>query len=398
MAMSTRLAIDALPLLLEGGISHYVRPLVEHVAAAAGLRSTSALPDWSLDLVFRLGGFGARRALYEAYCRTAPPARGRHRLIPWPDRVVQWCWTHGLAVPGAGRPGQPGVFLATTELVPLGHTSRRRVVGIVYDLIPLRLPRYFKENTGVYQRQALARVNRCDALIAISECTRRDVTALLGVPEERIRVIYPGADAPSPTALVEPPEPAPARPYIYYAGALALNKNVDGLLRIFARVVHDHGLDLELILSGRDFCGIAFWRRMTDDLCITDRVRLLGWRPAGERDWWLTHALMLWQFSWYEGFGLPVLEAAARGVPVLCSNRGALPEILKHPEQELDPGDEAAAAARAAAACRSPATLAAWRAHGLRRAAAFDWSVSARQLLACCAEVAAESTRESRAV
>ena len=95
----------------------------------------------------------------------------------------------------------------------------------------------------------------------------------------------------------------------------------------------------------------------------------------------LRHAKMLWQFSWYEGFGLPVLEAAGNGIPVLCSNRGAVPEILRNPEQEIDPADETEAACRAAGALGSESTLARWSVLGRDRAAEFRWDVSASKLL-----------------
>ena len=100
-----------------------------------------------------------------------------------------------------------------------------------------------------------------------------------------------------------------------------------------------------------------------------------------EREGLLVNATMLWQFSWYEGFGLPVLEAASGGVPVLYTNRGAVPEILRNPEQEIDPADEEGTAARAAAALDSPEILAKWKTLGLMRAAEFCWDKSAKKLL-----------------
>jgi glycosyltransferase involved in cell wall biosynthesis len=90
---------------------------------------------------------------------------------------------------------------------------------------------------------------------------------------------------------------------------------------------------------------------------------------------------MVWQFSWYEGFGLAVLEAAVRGIPVLYANRGAVPEILKNPEQEIDPTDERNAAMKAAEALSSSSKLNRWSELGRERAAEFSWDKSSSKLL-----------------
>jgi glycosyltransferase involved in cell wall biosynthesis len=200
-------------------------------------------------------------------------------------------------------------------------------------------------------------------------------------PEERICVVYAGSSFPKPALPAEKNIPLPKRPYILYLGALALNKNVDGMLRIFSRCVHEHHLDLDIVLTGKDFCGGAFWHKLIHTLRIEGRVQMAGWISDNVREHLLTHALMLWQFSWYEGFGLPVLEAASRGIPVLYTNRGAVPEILKNPEQEIDPSNEEEAAVKAVCALSSPETLERWKRIGLSRAAEFSWQKSTLKLL-----------------
>jgi glycosyltransferase involved in cell wall biosynthesis len=363
--------IDALPILLEGGISNYIRPLVEHVQTAAG-------SSWSVEMLFRLGPYPSRLRRYRQWKRSALPACTGRRLVLLPDRLVRGLWERGLPVGAFGQKGKRNIFLATTELFP-----RRRDIAvgwIVYDLVALRIPQYFPGFPESYRREMAEKAKRCDFIVAISECTKRDIVDLLGFPEERVCVVYPGFTAPAADVL-GPAGGTVQRPYICYLGALSMNKNVDGMLRVFSRCVHDHGVDLDLVLTGKDFCGRPFWDRMVRDLRIEERVRFTGWIPDAERETLLRHAKMLWQFSWYEGFGLPVLEGAGNGIPVLCSNRGSVPEILRNPEQEIDPADEAEAARRAAAALGSESTLARWSALGRERAAEFRWDVSASKLL-----------------
>ena len=226
-----------------------------------------------------------------------------------------------------------------------------------------------------------SKAKRSDFVIAISECTKRDVQELLQYPQERICVIYPGITLRRDFSGSSDQPILPRRPYIYYLGALSLNKNVDGMLRIFSRCVHEHRLDADIILTGKDFCGRSFWQKIIYELRIEDRVHMTGWISEYDRERLLTHATMLWQFSWYEGFGLPVLEAASRGIPVLHADRGAVPEILRNPEQEIDPSNEEAAASKAAQALRSHETLERWKRLGIARASEFSWEKSAQKFL-----------------
>jgi glycosyltransferase involved in cell wall biosynthesis len=251
---------------------------------------------------------------------------------------------------------------------------------IVYDLIPLLTPQYFSLNTEALLRSQRKTAEQADFIVAISENTKKDVVDWLGYPEERVCVVYPGVSQ-KKSKLVTKNLSAHSRPYVYYLGSLALNKNVDGMLRIFSRCVHKHSLDMDIVLSGRDFCGKSFWDQLIRELDIEGRVHFTGWIPDAERQRFLVNATMLWQFSWYEGFGLPVLEAASCGTPVLHANRGAVPEILQNPEQEIDPSNEREAAARAAAALQSPETLQKWKEWGLHRASEFSWDRSGLKLL-----------------
>jgi glycosyltransferase involved in cell wall biosynthesis len=369
--MTPRLFIDALPILGKGGISNYIRPLIEEL-----IECRSA--QWPLELFFRLGFRGRRNPMLEKWAQSMVGNSCVIHTTQFPDRLITKLWENGLMGASLIAGTWADVILATTELVPRGRGS---LTGwFVYDLIPLKVPQFF----GSSYRRFLETMQRCarraDFIIALSECTRSDIVELLGYSEEKIVVVYPGTNAAPKSCTADQPVPPATTPYILYLGALALNKNVDGLLRIFARCIHDHRLDMNLILTGKDFCGPGYWKSLVSRLGIAERVKFRGWVTDSEKETLLDGASMLWQFSWYEGFGLPVLEAAGRGIPVLCSNRGALPEIIQNPDQEVDPGDETGAAARASDALRSPSVLSEWKARGLRRAAMFTWTKSVHQM------------------
>ena len=337
------LIIDALPLIFEGGISNYVRPLVWNF-----LKQKS--PSLNTTLLFRLSLDERRRRAYHAYLQDKDSNLGRHLATRWPDCLLDKVWSRGrflFSVPS--RKGNP-VFLATTEMVP--RKGAIKVGWIVYDLTPLRIPRFFPGNPKDYRAKMRELSLRTDFIVAISKNTKEDLVELVDYPDDRILVLYPGVtSSEGPVSPLSLPE---GRPYIYYLGSLALNKNVDGMLRIFSACVNRHGLDLDLVLTGKDFCGLSFWERLIRELHVEGRVHITGWIPDQLREGYLQNATMLWQFSWYEGFGLPVLEAASRGIPVLYANRGSLPEILDNAEQEIDPADEPSAIERAVLALQSP--------------------------------------------
>ena len=366
--MPKQLIIDALPLIYEGGISNYVKPLVRSLS---GHRD----PNLHMELLFRLSLDRRRSQLYERYLQEDDSNPAFHSITHWPDRLLDRLWRHGL--PLSYSHARNPFFIATTEMVP--QKGAAKVGWVVYDLTPLRIPRFFDGNCNDYRAKTQSLARRTDFIITISENSKKDLIELIDYPEERIAVIYPGVNLP------EEPFPAPppgrGRPYIYYLGSLALNKNVDGMLRIFSACVNRYGLDLDMVLTGKDFCGRQFWDRLIQDLHLEGRVHMTGWISDQERERYLQHATMLWQFSWYEGFGLPILEAASRGIPVLYSNRGSLPEILDNPEQEIDPADEEQAVERAVLALQSPSLLERWRLKGLERARLFSWDESARKLL-----------------
>ncbi|MEW6673841.1 MAG: glycosyltransferase family 1 protein [Thermodesulfobacteriota bacterium] len=367
-----KLIIDALPLLFSGGISNYVAPFVQRLVLAGS-------SQWRIRQVFRLGPSASRWRKYREYRRRHLSDEVEINWTLLPDRVTIPLWEHGLTFPFFPDEGGDHVFIATTELVP--KRRKGRVGWIVYDFTPYHLSEIFSIDKAEFLEAAARRAHRTDFIIAISESTKKDVVGLLNYPEDRVCVVYPGTNPNTPSASLHPFAPPGRRRYIYYLGSLAPSKNVDGMLRIFSRLIHAYHLDLDIVLTGKDFCGESFWTQLVRELKIEGRVHFTGWISDRDRDCLLDGALMLWQFSWYEGFGLPVLEAAGRGIPVMHTNRGSVPEILQNPEQQVDPSDEVEAAARAAAALSSAETLARWKRQGLSRAAGFTWEKSVNGFL-----------------
>jgi glycosyltransferase involved in cell wall biosynthesis len=228
------------------------------------------------------------------------------------------------------------------------------VVVTVHDLAVLRHPGTFNQWTRRYSRFAVPRVARAArCLIAVSEFTRGEIVELLGVPEERIRVIPNAAGV----AFVAE-GPAESGDYVLAVGTLQAAQRL--------------GVELRVV-------GAQGW----------GGVRVNGWlgRVSDEELAALYRgARCLVYPSLYEGFGIPVLEAMACGTPVVTSAGGATEEVAGGAAVLVDPHDPAAIAAGIEEASSRSDEL---RARGLERAAQFSWDRVAAETWAVYEEAAA---------
>ena len=163
-------------------------------------------------------------------------------------------------------------------------------------------------------------------------------------------------------------------PYLLAFGGVTSNKNLERLLKAYTLARARLGLDQSLVLVGHVPASVKAEGHAG--------VLVTGYLPEPELARWLAHADALIFPSLYEGFGLPVLEAMAAGIPVACSAVTAIPEVAGEAAVYFDPRDPDDMAAKMAHVGRDPALRARLAAAGRARAAGFSWGRSARQTLA----------------
>jgi glycosyltransferase involved in cell wall biosynthesis len=300
---------------------------------------------------------------------------------------VQWVRGEQLLLPRlAARAGVDLMHSLASTAPPRGRF--RRVVT-VHDLIYARFPEAHAgiRDLGMRVLVPLA-VRRSDRVIVDSRSTKRDLVQLLGTAAERIDVVPLGVGA------VARSEPLPERDLRARLGlggravALSLSakrphKNLLALIGALARIpVERRPL---LVLPGYPTAHEADLRERARTAGVVDDVRFLGWLSGEELEG-------LWQVargfvypSLYEGFGLPVLEAMARGVPVACSNASSLPEVAGEAALMFDPHDERAIAAALehllSESDEDRAEVERLRVRGLERARELTWERTARLTL-----------------
>ena len=216
-----------------------------------------------------------------------------------------------------------------------------------------------------------------DAVLTVSEASRRDLHRYLGLPADRTFVTPLGFTLPEQAPLNTDAVPSSKMPYFLFVGNLTPRKNLLRVIQAFVLLRKDEpGLTLKIV-------GPKFWG--SDEISALARetpgVELTGFVSEAELDRLYRGARALVFPSLYEGFGLPALEAMARGCPVIGSNVSSLPEVIGDAGLQVDP-HSVEAIAGAMRQLQVPELRATLRARGLLRAGAYSWRTTAEQTLA----------------
>ncbi len=270
------------------------------------------------------------------------------------------------------------LFFAPNFFVPRRHgAAAARHVATVHDLAFLRFPETVQRETLDNLHRHLPRaVVSADALIAVSQATADDLVTLLGVSPRRVHVVHEGVDpsflaAPRPARLPLPPR------YLLFVSTLEPRKNIVGLLEGFAAAVAG-GYPGHLVLVGRWGWRTEAARAALASSPVRHRITHLDYLERDELNAVLRGAEAVVFPSLLEGFGLPVVEAMAVGVPVITSNVSSLPEVGGDAVLYVDPaepGELAAAILRLASDAGLRRQLGE---AGKARAARFRWEETAR--------------------
>ncbi len=317
------------------------------------------------------------------------------RAIPFPR-----LWTHlRLSAEMAGRP--PDVLFVPAHVLPLIHP--RHSVVTVHDLGYLAYPEAHKTGDRRYLDWSTRwNARRAKIVIADSAATRADLIRAYAVDERKIRVIHLGRDdtlVPVREAHMLAEVQARygiAAHYLLYVGTLQPRKNLARVIEAFARAAAAPAFSgIQLVLAGK-----KGW--LYDDLFaqversgLAGRVLFPGYIEDVDLPALLSGALAFVFPSLYEGFGIPVLEAGACGVPVITSNTSSLPEVAGDAALLVDPHDVDAIAEAMNRLVTDAALRAALSRRGQANVQRFSWEKCARETLAVLVE-AGSSKPEAR--
>ncbi|HEC35255.1 MAG TPA: glycosyltransferase family 1 protein [Anaerolineae bacterium] len=323
--------------------------------------------------------------------------RGQGEAGPNFRRVTLWTpchhrlerWALGAEIARLGLD-----LLHSPDFIPPAFGARRFVIT-VHDLNFLHYPQFLtSESRRYYNRQIAWAVRRADHILADSEATRTDLVRLLAVPPEKVTTVHLAAD-PAFRPLAAPQVEAALtrydlRPgYLLFVGTLEPRKNLPGLLTAYRILLDQEGAEAPLVIvGGRGWLYDEVFARV-GELGLSGRVRFLHDVPDADLPALYNGAALLATPSFYEGFGLPALEAMACGTPTVVSDRGSLPEVVGEAGVKVNPEEPEAIAEGLAAVLGRQDLRARLQEKGLARAARFTWAETARRTLATYRKVLA---------
>lgn len=273
-----------------------------------------------------------------------------------------------------------------SQITPFYLNFSTEKVLTIHDLIPFIYPTTVNKNTKFWKTTLNLIKNRIDKIITISNHTKMDCMKYLGIPEEKIRVIYEAADE-----IFKPDKKNREKnqnylnkkygiefPFILSVGTLEKRKNIPNLLKAFYRLKKT-GNDHKLVIAGKMGWKYNKIFNTLEGLDIKKDVIFTGYVP-NEDLVKLYNVADLFVFpSIYEGFGLPPLEAMACECPVITSNTSSLPEVVGDAGVLVDPYDDKVMADEMSNILTNDGFKAELSKKSLERAKLFSWKQTAEE-------------------
>lgn len=312
-----------------------------------------------------------------------PKAENVRYHTVWPRTL----WTQfGLSLTLALSQPRPDVFFTPTHYAP--RFCPMPLVITIFDLSFLKKEfRVFFRTSDLWQLRSWTAysVKQASHILTISQHSKRDIIEAYGVPEDHVTVTYPGSDPIFHPGGVIPgatPGAESKKPYILFVGTLQPRKNLERLIEAFTILERR---DLHLVIAGKKgwlYDGIFAKARESP---AVGRIQFLDYVPEAELLHLFANASVFALPSLYEGFGIPVLNAFAAGVPVVASKVSSLPEIVGDAGVLVDPYDVSAIAAGIEKALNNRDNLIT---KGRQRVRKFSWQECAQTTLCVLRKVA----------
>lgn len=350
-----RILIDATPVLLRSaGVKTYTYHWIQHLWHHAGNEQILTFPR--LDQLAALNHEASMLGPARTYSQLALVYLANLQSLP----LLNWM--------------TPKVDVFHASNMVRNPPLKAKLTATIHDLTSRLMPElHTPANIQADEGFAQKVLKRANGLIAVSENTRQDAVRLLGLDPERIHVIHSGVPEVYFGAQARPS----ARPYVLFLGTVEPRKNIDTLLDAWQNTcLRD---DFDLLIA-----GASGWSSAKTLARLASRpagVRYLGYVPEDELPGLTAGATAFVYPSLYEGFGFPVAQAMAAGVPVITSNTSCLPEIAGDGALLVDPRSPAEIQAALEKLLTSPTLQQQLRVAAIARSQQYRWEVCARKSL-----------------
>lgn len=216
----------------------------------------------------------------------------------------------------------------------------------LHDIIPLKMPdtvsdRYLR----IFNEEMPKIIDSCDGIITVSEFSKEDIAKEFNYPKDKIFVTHLAAEdiyrplGKSSCQKIIKEKYKIDNNFILYVGGLSPRKNIKGLIEAYSLLPAETREKTKLVITGKKGLSYDSYLKRARDLKISDDVIFTDFIPLEDLPIFYNACEMLVYPSFYEGFGLPPLEAMACGTPVIASNRTSIPEICENTAILIDPED-----------------------------------------------------------
>jgi glycosyltransferase involved in cell wall biosynthesis len=303
-----------------------------------------------------------------------------------PVRGLVWSWNRLEWPPVEWFAGPCDVVHSQSPLlIPAQHAAQ---VVTVHDLDFLRHPEQMSaEIRRDYPALARSHAARAHAVVVSSRYAAGEVTRELQLDPSRVHVCPPGRPSWAEEVRRRRHADGGRGHHILFMGTLSLRKNVGTLLEAYARLRSQVPGAPPLVLAGHRTAASSRWEARCEQIPLKGHITITGYVDAAQKIDLYANAAMLVLPSYEEGFGLPVLEAMACGVPVVISSRGSLPEVAGNAATPVDPDDVDGFVAQMQALLEDPSEAIE---RGVQQALGYNWAacaVAARQAYQSAIEV-----------
>jgi len=360
-----KIAIDASTISTQGGPRTYVLGL--------------------LDALLKIDRDNEYLVFYNDPCHLGRFPRAREIVLPGKTPLAR-LWREHVLLPRECRRERVDLLHCPKSAIP--YFSPCPTVVTLHDLIPLRHPETEKFAARLYWRlQIPIAARRSSFIITDSEHARREIMADFQVAPGRIRAIMLGFD-PAMLARRELDRGVAVRSryglpenYILYVGTIQPRKNLGTLIESFNILKKERGLPYKLVIVGRKGWLYDVLFRQINELGLEEEILFTGFVPDEDLPYVYDGARVFAYLSFFEGFGLPPLEAMACGVPVITSDATSLPEVVGDAGFALPPADIRGVADAIWQVVNDDQLHESMRSRGLARARQFSWEAAARETL-----------------
>jgi glycosyltransferase involved in cell wall biosynthesis len=273
------------------------------------------------------------------------------------------------------------IFYCLMPYLSFFYTLKNSIITI-HDLGYFRYPQYLKKITFFYLKSIIKRsIKKANFIITISETSKKEIINLFKVAEEKIIRVYEDSTL-SEVALPKNRGPIVDFPYFLYVGERRPHKNLENLIEAFALFKNKNASDVKLVLVGKDHGSYSEKLiSLINKLDLKKEVFILNSVDDEKLYYYYCHAKALILISFYEGFGLPLVEAMKLDVPIIASNISIMQEIVGDSGLLVDPNNINDIANKMKILINSKELKEELIEKGRKRGQLFSWDNSAHEIL-----------------